>query len=101
MQAKDIPDAVFLDAVRRTPGTSDRLDDGAWRMRWNVKAMLESALGHVIPEKVFLAKARKLMARALLGGCDCGCRGDYHLPVAQGSCCYACDMAMLAAGASS
>jgi hypothetical protein len=22
-----------------------------------------------------------------LGGCDCGCRGDYHLPCGQMYCC--------------
>lgn len=77
MQCKDIPDQAFLDAVQGTPGTSKRR--GAWRMRWNVQATLEVVLGP-IPERLFLAKARKLMTRRLLGGCPCGCRGDYHLP---------------------
>lgn len=75
MQCKDIPDEVFLDAVRRTPGTAS----GNWRMRWNVQSALESVIGPV-PENLFLAKARRLFAKGLLGGCDCGCRGDYHLP---------------------
>jgi hypothetical protein len=48
-------------------------------MRWNVHAELETDVGP-IPERLFLAKARGLMARGLLGGCACGCRGDYHLP---------------------
>lgn len=75
MQCKDIPDDVFLCALRRTPGTSS----GSWRMRWEVQAALEAVTGP-IPENLFLAKVRRLMARGLLGGCDCGCRGDYHLP---------------------
>lgn len=74
MQCKDIPDSVFLDAVRRTPGTA-----GNWRMRWNVHTELELAVGP-IPENLLLAKARKLIAAGKLGGCDCGCRGDWHLP---------------------
>jgi hypothetical protein len=74
MQCKDIPDETFLDAVRRTPGTPV----GNWRMRWKVQAELEKQTGP-IPENLFLAKVRRLFARGLLGGCDCGCRGDYHL----------------------
>lgn len=76
MQCKDIPDATFLDAVRATPGLDDR--PNAWRMRWDVQATLEAVIGP-LPEKLFLAKASRLKARGLLGGCDCGCRGDYHL----------------------
>ncbi|MCX5137560.1 hypothetical protein OOK06_36445 [Streptomyces sp. NBC_00340] len=75
MQCKDIPDAVLLDAVRRTPGVGG----GTWRMRWDVQAALDEALGPV-PENLFLAKVRRLFAKGLMGGCDCGCRGDYHLP---------------------
>ncbi|GAX57307.1 hypothetical protein [Streptomyces olivochromogenes] len=75
MQCKDIPDEAFLDAVRRTPGTSSM----NWRMRWNVHAVLEAQLGP-IPENLLLAKARKLIASGKMGGCPCGCRGDWHLP---------------------
>lgn len=84
MQCKDIPDDLLLDAVRRTG------EPGSWRMRWDVQAALEASLGPV-PEKLFLAKARKLIVRKLLSGCDCGCRGDYHLPEECGSnpaCCF-------------
>ena len=75
MQCKDIPDAVFLDAVRRTPGTSAM----NWRMIWNVRDALEAQVGPV-PWNLLLAKARKLIAAGEMGGCDCGCRGDWHLP---------------------
>lgn len=77
MQCKDIPDAVLCDAVRRTP-----LPPGSgsvpWRMSWDVHAALEEVTGPV-PYRLFLAKVRKLFAKGLMGGCDCGCRGDYHL----------------------
>jgi hypothetical protein len=85
MQCKDIPDATFLDAVRRAPGTSS----ANWRMRWNVHAILEAQLGP-IPGNLFLAKARKLIAAGKLGGCPCGCRGDWHLPeecIGGSTCC--------------
>lgn len=86
MQCKDIADEVFLDAVRLTPGTRGSTDPDGWRMRWDVQERLESVLGP-IPENLFVAKARKLMAAGKLGGCDCGCRGDYHLPCGQPYCC--------------
>lgn len=73
MQCKDIPDEVFLDAVRRSG------EPGRWRMRWDVQAELETVLGP-LPENLFLAKVRKLIAAGKMGGCGCGCRGDYELP---------------------
>jgi hypothetical protein len=75
MQCKDIPDEAFLDAVRRAPGTSAM----NWRMRWDVHAELEEAIGSV-PVNLLLAKARKLIGAGKMGGCPCGCRGDWHLP---------------------
>ncbi len=89
MQAKDIPDATLLTAVQNTPGVGERLRDRPsgptdWRMRWDVRATLEAMVGPV-PEKVLLAKARRLIGRDVLHGCDCGCRGDWHFP--YGSCC--------------
>lgn len=78
MQCKDIPDQLFIDAVRRTPAPFGNMRPGAWRMRWDVQHELEKTTGP-IPEKLFLAKASKLFARKILGGCSCGCRGDYHL----------------------
>lgn len=84
MQCKDIPDQTFVDAVRRTTpvGTS-------WRTRWDVATELEDAIGPV-PDNLFMAKARRLMARGLIGGCPCGCRGDFHPAdecLSPGYCC--------------
>lgn len=89
MQCKDIPDDAFLNAVRRTPGVGGSLAPDAWRMRWDVQAELEKATGP-IPENLFLAKARRLGRRRLLGGCtECTCRGDYHIAAdcPHPSCC--------------
>lgn len=79
VKAADIPDDAFIAAVRSTRAVDGSLDDDHWRMRWDVQATLEGNLGP-IPEKVFLAKARRLMNRGLLDGCPCGCRGDYNIP---------------------
>ncbi|WP_435279189.1 hypothetical protein [Streptomyces sp. 1222.5] len=73
MQCKDIPDDVFIAAVRRVGKY------GSWRMAWDVEAELAKTVGPV-PYNLFLAKARKLCDRTLLHGCPCGCRGDYHPP---------------------
>lgn len=75
MQCKDIPDKVFLDAVRHAPGSPG----SNWRNRWEVHVTLEEIVGPV-PENLLLAKARKLIAAGKLGGCPCGSRGDWHLP---------------------
>lgn len=83
----DIDDGAFMAAVAATPPRGA----GHWRNRHDVQATLERALGAAVPEKLFLAKARKLGRRRLLEGCtECTCRGDYHLPRechAQ-RCCY-------------
>ncbi|MFD7016107.1 hypothetical protein [Streptomyces sp. NPDC059928] len=79
MQCKDILDDAFLDAVRRIPAVDGSMKPSGWRTRWNVQAELEKTLGP-IPENLFLAKARRLGRRRLLGGCtECTCRGDYHI----------------------
>ncbi|MGW1554266.1 hypothetical protein [Streptomyces sp. NPDC002346] len=73
MQCKHIPDAVFVTAVRNAPA----LSPARWRTRWDVYTELENAIGP-IPDNLFMAKARRLIARGLIGGCPCGCRGDWH-----------------------
>lgn len=75
-KCSDIPDDLFLAAVRVT----EHGESSYWRMRSDVQATLETAIGPV-PEKLFLAKAKKLGKKRKLEGCtDCTCRGDYHLP---------------------
>jgi hypothetical protein len=75
-KCSDIPDQLFLAAVRMT----EHLEGGYWRDRGAVRETLEAAIGPV-PEKLFLAKARTLGKKGKLEGCtDCTCRGDYHLP---------------------
>lgn len=75
-------------AVAATPPTAPGC---CWRNRWDVRATLEQALRHEVPEKLFLAKARKLGQKRKLEGCTrCTCRGDYHTPreCKLYRCCY-------------
>ncbi|MEU6632883.1 hypothetical protein ABZ905_32055 [Streptomyces parvus] len=90
MQCKDIPDAALCEAVRLTPAPPPATGNPApWRMAWDVHATLEKTTGPV-PDRLFLAKVRRLFAKGLLGGCDCGCRGDYHLTEECGRYCGYC-----------
>ena len=70
IQAKNIPDGIFLLAVKRAPNSM--------KIRRDVHVELEKILGP-IPEKVALAKARRLISRGLIAGCGCGCRGDFEI----------------------
>lgn len=71
MQCKDIPDAVYMEALLRTPGGGIP----STRHQMHVQGRLESLIGDV-PDNLFLAKTRRLIARGLIDGCGCGCRGD-------------------------
>ncbi|MGQ4393817.1 hypothetical protein ACN6K5_003603 [Streptomyces violaceoruber] len=73
MQCKDIPNGLFLEAVREAQGPATVVT------RWRVHAALEELLGPV-PEKIVLAKAKKLIRSGKLDGCACGCRGDFQIP---------------------
>ncbi|MFF4552695.1 hypothetical protein [Streptomyces sp. NPDC001422] len=84
MQCKDIPDDVLIGAIRRTkPVTS-----GGWRMLGHVSDELAATIGWV-PRNLLLAKLRKVCDKGQVGGCPCGCRGDFHLPdeCADPGCC--------------
>jgi hypothetical protein len=82
LECKDIADDVFLAAVEQTEPLAR-----SWRMSWAVRKTLEGLIGEPVPDKLLIAKARKLIDRGLLHGCPCGCRGDFHLPAADGKCC--------------
>lgn len=75
MKAADIPDEVFAQAVRE-----HRRGDPGWAQCWDVYPAISKALGADVPAKVCQAKARKLIARGVIDGCACGCRGDFRIP---------------------
>lgn len=84
--ARDIPDDVFLDAIRAVRHEYPNGEHG-WATRWHVDMHL-GGLDHTdtlvsdvpgVPAKVTLAKARRLIKRGLIDGCPCGCRGDYQI----------------------
>ncbi len=87
MKAADITDEAFLDAVDE----AIRLRGPGWTIgatRWDVAAVLARHPEDVgeapveypqMPQKVVLAKARKLINRELIVGCACGCRGGFEI----------------------
>lgn len=87
LQAKSIPNELFVDAVNEAIERRGR--KWATATRWDVAAVLA---GHpelvatgpgtwdfpAAPAKVVLAKAKRLILRGVLDGCFCGCRGDFE-----------------------
>ncbi len=72
MQCKDIPDEPVLRFLARRPGVWHNWYFG------NDKDVRQ-AMPDGLPEKLVLGKMRMLMRRGLVGGCDCGCRGDFEI----------------------
>lgn len=72
MQCKDIPTEPVLRFLAERPGVwcnwyfGDENDVG-------------QAMPAGTPEKLVLAKMRGLIAKDLVDGCPCGCRGDFVL----------------------
>lgn len=96
MKAKDIPDEMILKLLaphqgRWTFWTRDTPEEhAAGRQKWadNLRArgldptLRDYPLLHIPPEipfKVYFAKLRALHRRGLIGGCTCGCRGDFEI----------------------
>lgn len=89
MQCKHIPTLPVLEFLRDLPW----LDCGSYRVQrtgtWfgidNVGrgALFTNSVQHGMPpdvvDKLALAKMRSLIAKGLVDGCDCGCRGDFTL----------------------
>ena len=82
MKAADITADAFLAAV----DDAARLRGFSMATRWDVAAVLAGHPEDVgenpvdypeVPERVVLAKARKLIRQGRMGGCACGCRGDF------------------------
>ena len=76
MQCKDIPTKPILNFVSKHGGIGCnwyRIDefDNPRSVRW--------VMPLDIPDNLILAKMRMLIKKGLIGGCNCGCRGDFEL----------------------
>ena len=70
MQCKDIPDAPLLSFI-----SHKQAEKGYWVNRWDFDETPYADL----PDNLFRAKMGKLIARGLITGCACKCRGDWEL----------------------
>lgn len=78
MKTSDIKDADILNFL------ADR--QGSWTSLWYGHFGKESDIQDVYwafpegtPDKICHAKMKSLYKRGLVGGCDCGCRGDFEI----------------------
>lgn len=65
LQCKDISNLSILKFLGS--------NNNHWKCHWDIP------FPKCIPQKLRIAKLRMLMRRGLVEGCDCGCRGDWHL----------------------
>lgn len=77
MKAADIPDDEILGFIRdcnegRVPGKYFPYGEERWCFVWDLEERFPQ-----YPWKVLMAKIKKLHKRGLIGGCTCGCRGDF------------------------
>lgn len=82
-QAKDIDNAFFLrvvDYLSNTKTNVVRPSSRPWDLvpHWTMRRDVERCMP-MFPARVVLAKAAALIARGLLNGCTCGCRGDWEV----------------------
>lgn len=80
-QCKDIPDVDVLKYLEGVP-----VDKYGWRVGcfWFEPGKYGPSLRDVpslrdAPDKLLLAKMRRLISRGLVDGCTCGCRGDFEI----------------------
>lgn len=89
-KCSDIPDILFLEAIEacRHASPCSNGEPAIWATRWDVAAYLAGDLDRVggrpdnypnVPEKVILAKIRRLDRRGVISGCGDGCRGDLEV----------------------
>lgn len=79
MQAKDISDQIVLEYLAKLQGQWTSLWSGHFKNEDDSVNDVYYAMPEGTPPKVALAKMRSLFKRGLVGGCPCGCRGDFEI----------------------
>ena len=81
MQCKDIPDEPVLRFLSGPFNDWPVPGWGTWFWADDYKPSnsVANAMPAGTPEKLVLAKMRRLINRGLVDGCGCGCRGDFEL----------------------
>ena len=76
LQCKDIPEELILGVLRAKPGVWHTHGEGYGFMPSLVE--VEPKLAE-FPKKLLLRKLGSMVRKGLIKGCDCGCRGDWHV----------------------
>jgi hypothetical protein len=83
IQAKDLSELNILTMLAEEPRT--------WHCHWtNIRETYAAGVLRAMrpiydkdkpdaPEKVLRAKLSAMVRKGFVGGCDCGCRGDWHI----------------------
>lgn len=77
--AKDIKDIDVLSYLADRQGTWTCLWYGHFKGKDDSVSDVYYSMPINTPKKIALAKMRSLYRRALIDGCDCGCRGDFEI----------------------
>jgi hypothetical protein len=83
-QAKDVPEAVILHALSKRPGEW-HVQDGDGSIMPSITA--EAPELAAFPPKVLRRKLGAMARRGIINGCECGCRGDWHVYLGKDSEC--------------
>ncbi len=70
MKASDVPEDTVIALIREL-GASNA---AKWAFLWDIQGRLPQ-----FPPKVVKAKLAAMVKRGVIGGCGCGCRGDFHI----------------------
>ncbi len=73
LQTKDIPEKPILEFLAQHQG-----EWSTWGKGYSMPTVSD-AMPDNTPDKLKLSKMRSLHKRGLVGGCDCGCRGDFEI----------------------
>ena len=73
MKCSDIPDRPILEFLAQHQGKWS-----TWGKGYSMPTV-QDAMPPGTPEKLQLAKMKQLHKRGLIGGCTCGCRGDWEI----------------------
>ena len=78
MKASDISDRAVLEFLAKHQGRWSTWGERSLQSRSFI-ATVHDVMPPNTPAKVELAKLRQLRKRGLIGGCPCGCRGDWEI----------------------
>lgn len=79
MKTKEIPDHLLLELLAQRQGSWAFLHESG-ELSWPGEGKTVVTFARApVPRKLMLSKFRSLHKRGFVGGCPCGCRGDFEI----------------------